>query len=101
MKKWRTTWVRPNRQRPGGDYDVLSTAEHLSCWDCKHIRVAGFPARMCNRHPRMHIYGVGKVDYEVYNEGIMGRHGSVADRCGDFRVASEFRFLLLLDESEA
>ena len=91
-------WTRPFRRYGGADYRMLSSSEHLSCWDCEHIRVAGMPARMCVKHPRTHIYGPGPVDYEARNEGDMGRQGSVADRCKDFNVASEFTILLPIDE---
>ena len=77
---------------------MLSSANHLSCWDCEHIRVAGMPARMCIKHSDKHIYSPRPVETEVLEEGIMGKHGSVADRCGDFQVASEFPFLLVIDE---
>ena len=88
---------RPYRNHRG-EFIALSLGNHLSCWDCEHLRVGAMPYRECIKHRNQHIYGCGPVKYEVQDEEEMNRIGSVADRCKDFRVASEFRFLLVMDE---
>lgn len=93
------SWCRPFRRYGKMDYRALSTAEHRSCWDCEHLRVAGQPARRCELHKDKHIYSPMGVDMEVVEEGDMGRSGSVADRCKDFQVALEFdSFLIVFNE---
>lgn len=93
------SWCRPFRRYGGRDYRALSTAEHRSCRDCEHLRVAGQPARRCELYQDKHIYSPQSIDREVMEEGDMGRAGSVADRCNDFQVASEFdEYLIVFDE---
>ena len=91
-------WTKPFRRYGGNDYRALSSISHLSCWDCEHIRVGTMFSRMCIKHRRKHIYTVGSIESEVIEENECGRKGSVADRCRDFQVASEFTFLLPIRE---
>ena len=94
-------WRRPGRRRPWCSVRRFSTNENLSCWDCEHIRVAGQPTRRCEKDPRRHIYAPMCPDREAAEEEQMGRHGTVADRCGWFAVASEFKYLFVWLEEPA
>lgn len=94
------SWCRPFRRYGGKSYRALSSGKHRSCWDCEHLRVAGQPARRCELHQDKHIYSPMDVEREVIEEGDMGYAGSVADRCNDFQVASEFGYLLIWDEED-
>jgi hypothetical protein len=88
-------WKKPLRHLVGfpcGD------SKNRSCWDCEHIRIAGFLTRMCVRHPKRHIYGIGLVETEVFEEEDSGRVGSVADRCPDFRVDEFWKGVIIWDE---
>jgi len=94
VPKWQWTkmmaeWTRPFR-KADGVFKPLSSEGHLSCWDCEHIRVAGMPNRKCAIHSDIHIWSPGPMEIEVFEEEDSGRKGSVADRCNDFQVASEF-----------
>ena len=92
------SWWRPFRRYGGSLYRALSSSGHRSCWDCDHLRVAGQTARRCELHPRKHIYSPMPAEMEVKEEREMGYEGSVADRCGNFKVALEFSYLFVFNE---
>ena len=94
-------WKKPFRKVGLHADKALSSTQHLSCWDCEHIRISFFPERMCVKHPRTHVYGVGPVDIELREEMDCGRDSTVADRCGDFQPDSDFAFLLPMREVRA
>lgn len=50
------------------------------CGDCEHFRVAGFPNRMCLKHPKKHIFALG---YSVKIEREENGH-TQAEKCSDF-----------------
>jgi hypothetical protein len=89
---------RPFRRYGGSDFRALSSVRHLSCWDCEHLRVGNMPFRTCLKRPNKAIYGPGPADMEAEQEAKDNyKVGTVADRCRDFQVASEFGFLLPLN----
>lgn len=82
-------WFKPNRAYGGRGLKTFSSVTHKSCWDCSHIRVAGFPARGCILDTMKHIYRPMPADQEAIQEEFEGRAGTVADRCLHFRVDKE------------
>lgn len=87
-------WEKPFGRHVGDRYRSLSSTAHLSCWDCEHVKVAGQPSRRCGKHPLVHIYSPMPADQEAEEEIESGRAGTVADRCNDFAVASEFEGMI-------
>jgi hypothetical protein len=94
-------WSRPHNRKPQDGFVILTgTANHKSCMDCEHARVADFPNRACFKHPGYHLWFQGAatelqeewtstVDHRA-NTRVEHPGQTMADACPDYELASEF-----------
>lgn len=94
-------WHRPGGRKPQDGFVILTgTANHKSCIDCEHARVADFPNRACFKHPDYHLWFQGattELREEMtstvnINDDVRIEHPgqTMADVCPDYELASEF-----------
>ena len=86
----RLKWSPPGRLPPV----PLSSARHLSCWDCANIQTAGMPARRCREYQKRFVTSPTPMGIYVknYGEDALG----IYNGCKKFVIADRLRLGLLL-----
>ena len=75
-------WTFPSR---GPQFWLHGNRKNKTCWDCQHIRVAGFPNRRCDLHRELLIWTANPTE-EAEEYSVTPKGKTLADVCEDYTL---------------